>query len=170
MLAFLYPNHDYTAAELSTKVQALAAARDLKVYSPPRNFRMPVYDEGAVFKKLKQAHMAVFLAHDELSLDEVSVQELKILAAAGVRTRCVAPMTVCDQISGLALGSSVEVYPFVPGQPADLHTALKRIVDELAAPEAAAVPKRGKASNDDGLALLFFALLIFVVIIFSRGK
>jgi hypothetical protein len=84
MLAFIYPNHDYTAAELAIKAQALAGSKGMKVYSPPRNYMMTAYRRMEVKNKLSRSKAALFLAHDVREIDAICQKELDVLGKHGV--------------------------------------------------------------------------------------
>lgn len=175
MLVFFYPNNDYTAAELSGKVQVLAAAKGLKVYSPPRNFMMSAYDRATVARKLKTASHAVFLAYDVTELDEHCKEEIAVLISAGVPIRLLVPKKMVPGLSSPTTGGSsgLHVHSYDPHEPGSLYDTLKQVVEELSQrgnPPVKADTARREATAAYGALLVFFALLIVLILVFAGNE
>jgi len=169
MIAFLFPNQDYTAADLSTRVQAMAAMRGLKVYSPPRNFNLSAYRQVDVARKLSQCRFALFAAHDVQVLDDLSREELARLTASGTQVYSIVPSGMVDGLRDAGL--TEHVYAYHPGRESELPAIVKQIMDAAAGPGR----EKGKATpggngRELGLFLLFVGLLALLIAAFATDE
>jgi hypothetical protein len=169
MIAFLYPNHDYTAADLSTKVQAMAAARGFKVFSAPRNFNLTAYRNEDVSRKLSLCKLALYAAHDVHQLDDVSRQELGLLQKAGTAVYFIIPEPMVQDVR--AAGFSDHIFPYRPHNASELVGIVKKIMDEKTAPVPAKPPVRsGPGAAEVGGFLLLVGLLALLIAAFASDE
>lgn len=76
-IGIIYPERDWTAADLALRLEVFAFEKDIDVYISPRHtVRL---DENIVLKKLNSCHYVIFIAHDIMIPDEVTLNELKQL-------------------------------------------------------------------------------------------
>lgn len=165
MIAFLYPHNDYAAAELMTKVQALAASRGLQVYSPPRNFNMNAWHPDKVRTRLAQCSYGLFVARDVVVIDEHARQELQWLLEQHKEVFLIVPEQVRPALAALSV-SPQNIFAYDPANPTDLTQVVSQLMarhhEASAVPQTQTAPAQKKGDGLRGFLLLvgLIALLI----------
>lgn len=90
MIILLYPEKDYTSADIAIKVQALAAGQNKakNIYVIPKHYGR---NENEIQKKMDKAKEVLLLAYDKLKLDDGTTKELDYLLDRGVKVHAIVP-------------------------------------------------------------------------------
>lgn len=126
MITLLYPKEDWTAAELSTKLQALASSRNISFYTTPKHGKR---DEEHIARKLSQTDKAILLAHDVTSLDEDTEWELKELKKRSIPIYSVVPESMKPDLTHL--GMFDHLYTYDEGDARGFNSQLMHLMKEL---------------------------------------
>jgi len=174
MIAIIYPHSDFTAAELATKAQVLAASQGHQVYAPPRNFMMTGYVESDVLASVRRASCAIFLAYDKPEIDGWSLRELAVARDAGVQTYFLIPASLHSQVGELGFADSV-VHVYGWSDPDELLQVAQQIIadveDRRRSPPVPAKTAKKKGAGEDLAALVgVLGILALLIYIFSKGK
>lgn len=100
MITILYPEKDYTAADLALKTQALAQNAGNKIYIVPRHYGR---QEINVQKNLEKTKIALLIIHDAKLLDDSISSELNFLISKNIKIYALIPQ-------GVQLGLELEQY------------------------------------------------------------
>ena len=153
MITFIYPKEDWTAAELAMKVRGLAGSRNLRVYSTPKHGRR---DDEMVYRKLRKTTYAVFLAYDQIYIDNDTEKELRFIKKHKIPIYFIVPENMNGKIRELGFGDNI--YPYQLGNIDQLRETLNEILMKQVAK---------KAGSDDfwGLIILLGLLLFSVFLV-----
>lgn len=127
MITLIYPKEDWTSAELSTKLQALASSRDIEFYTTPKHGKR---DEEHIARKLSNTDKAIFLAHDITSLDENTRWELKSLIKNNADIYLVAPDPLESELRELGFDNS-QIYSYEEGDSHGFHAQINKLMSRL---------------------------------------
>ena len=153
MITLLYPKEDWTAAELSTKLQALASSRNISFYTTPKHGKR---DEEHIARKLSLTDKAILLAHDVTTLDEETEWELKELKKGSIPIYSVVPESMEPELTHL--GMVDHLYTYDEGDSRGFQGQLMLLMEEL--------KKESPGSQNGGeLAafLIILGLLLFLL-------
>lgn len=157
MITFIYPEGDWTAAEIAIKIQALASSQGHQVYSPPKVGRR---DQQSIARKLSQSKYAIFVAFDETAIDDATQWELRTLSDTNATIYAVVPEPMQHPFEDLALHS--HPYYYTPGDIDQFITTANMIMDEIRT--------QGRTNGGELLVLLllFGMLVLFVALLFEK--
>ena len=158
MLSILYPKEDYTAADVAVRVQALAAGEGQKIQVIAKHFgRNPLEVE----KQLKRTKIALFIACDQVKLDDNSQQELDILLKKHCKIICIVP----QKFESLPENEdNIEKYTYTQGDARSFADTAQNFVKKLKDFQISSPP--AKKNNDISLLIaggLLVAGIIFLV-------
>ncbi len=88
MLAIIYPEKDYTSADIAIRTQALAKGQGRNVYVVPKHYGRV---EESVYKQLAKSKFALLIAFDVKNIDTNTKNELDFLARRGVKIHAIIP-------------------------------------------------------------------------------
>ena len=150
MIAFLYPKEDWTAADISLKVQAIAASQNVEVYSVPK-FQKNRKEQ--IFQRLSKASQVIFLAHDIEHIDEDTREQLCYIKEKKIRTFFIVPPVMEPEIRKLGFHRDIKTYD--PKEKVALLNITNALIDELK-----------KNSNAEGMAVFLVLLGLLVMILY----
>ncbi len=156
MLSILYPQGDYAAADVAVRVQALAAGENQTIQVIAKHFGR---NSDQVDKQLNQTTAALFIACDQLDLDENSRKELAILQQKPCKIICVVPQNFVFPDD-----KNLERYTYTQGDTDSFAETVQKFVDELKQSRKMPVPSTQK--SDSGASLLIAGGLLVAGIIF----
>jgi len=170
MITLIYPEGDWTAAEVVIKMQALAASQGYKVYVTPKNTRR---DEEHIKLQLRKTVYAIFTAIDKRDVDENSLWELKFLHKNDVVIYYAVP-------GGFHLPEGLykrkNVFYFSRDDPEEIIKSLDDILAKIKKEAREESYKKGTGTTESGyaaesaaiLVALLGLLLLFIYLIFRR--
>ncbi|MBX2957225.1 MAG: hypothetical protein KF846_13765 [Cyclobacteriaceae bacterium] len=159
MISILYPEGDFTSADIAIKLQALAQAQSEQIFIVPKHFGR---NDENVFKNLSASKTALLLLHDKVALDGATKKEVEFLINKGAVIYSIAPI---EAKSSLILPQKVSSHYYDRHKSGDFLNTVQSIVTDL---------QRRKDTisldNDFGGILLVMALIILVIAAFSNDK
>jgi hypothetical protein len=146
MLTILYPEGDYTSADIAIRTQALAQGQP--VYVVPKHYGR---NEATVFKKLAKSNDVLFIAYDKTLIDEHTAQEIQFLLEKGKTIHAIIPDTL------VGISPKTKIYTFSKTNKSDFAQAIQTFMDSAKSSHTAITSKQSK--NDSFLALIGVLLL-----------
>jgi len=125
MISILYPEGDYTSADIAIKLQALAQAQANQVFIVPKHFGR---NDENVYKNLKASKTAILLIHGKSTLDESTLTELKYLLKNKSRIYSIAPTQAKKSIK---LPPGIFGHFYDKRKPGDFLNTVQNIVTDL---------------------------------------
>ncbi len=158
MITFIYPEGDWTAAEVAIKIQALASSQGHKVYSPPKVGKR---DEEDIGRRLSRSKYAILVAYDSPSLDPSTKWELETLSSNNATIYSVVPHSMRVELEALGVRNNLKSYDFDDID--HFIQAAEAIMDDI----------RSQQSSGTGgellvLLLLFGMLIFFIALLFEQ--
>ncbi|MEJ0057676.1 MAG: hypothetical protein WDN75_19740 [Bacteroidota bacterium] len=89
MISILYPEGDYTSADIAIKLQSLAQAQAGQIFIVPKHFGR---NDENVYKNLGSSETAILLSHDKFTLDDATKKELVFLLNNKAKIYSIAPV------------------------------------------------------------------------------
>lgn len=159
MISILYPEGDFTSADIAIKLQALAQTQSEQIFIVPKHFGR---NDENVYKNLGKSKTAMLLLHDKVALDSGTVKEVELLISNGAIVYSIAPI---EARSNLKLPPKVSSHFYDKLKSGDFLNTVQNIITDL---------KKQKDTtslgNDFGGILLVMALIILVIAAFSNDK
>lgn len=75
-LGIIFPERDWTAADIALKIQSLAYNNDIDCYISPKHIAR---DNNKVFIELNKCNYIIFIAHDVNVPDNITQRELEVV-------------------------------------------------------------------------------------------
>jgi hypothetical protein len=118
MLTILYPEGDYTSADIAIRTQALAQGQP--VYVVPKHYGR---NEATVFKKLAKSNDILFIAYDKMTIDEHTAQEIQFLLEKGKTIHAIIPDTL------VGISPKTKIYTFSKTNKSDFAKAIQTFIN-----------------------------------------
>lgn len=159
MLTIIYPENDYTSADIAIRVQALAQGQGQKVYVVPKHLGR---NEENISKNLKKTDSVLFIAYDKTQLDESTLTELSWLTKNNKLIHAIVP----DNMQ-MGLGQNLRTYTYSQMNHSDFAVSINRFVSQLQSEQQV---KKG-TKNDNILILVgLLVLSILFLSLVNDGK
>jgi hypothetical protein len=152
MLTILYPENDYTSADIAIRTQALAQGQGQKIYVVPKHYGR---NEGNVFKNLSKTDAVLFISYDKIKLDENTEKEIDYLLQNGKKIHAIIPEAMSQ--SHLPV-SKVNIYSYAQSNKINFSQAIEDFIVK------SKVPKEKKSKSNDLLMLVGVLLLSILVL------
>jgi hypothetical protein len=123
MLTIIYPENDYTSADIAIRVQALAQGQGQKIYVVPKHLGR---NEENIFKNLKKTDTVLFIAYDKTQLDNSTLDELSWLIKNNKLIHAIVP----DNMK-MDLGQNLRTYTYSQMNHSDFAAGINRFVNQL---------------------------------------
>jgi hypothetical protein len=123
MLTIIYPENDYTSADIAIRVQALAQGQGQKIYVVPKHLGR---NEENIFKNLKKTDTVLFIAYDKTQLDNSTLDELSWLTKNNKLIHAIVP----DNMK-MDLGQNLRAYTYSQMNHYDFAAGINRFVNQL---------------------------------------
>jgi coenzyme F420-reducing hydrogenase delta subunit len=149
MLTILYPEGDYTSADIAIRTQALAQGQS--VYVVPKHYGR---NEETVFKKLQKSKDVLFIAYDKMTLDAHTTQEIQFLLEKGKTIHAIIP----DALLGMS--PRAKIYTFSKTNKSDFAQAIQTFMNSVKPLHPAITSKQSK---DDAFLALIGVLLLSIL-------
>jgi len=159
MISILYPEGDFTSADIAIKLQALAQAQSEQIFIVPKHFGR---NSENVYKNLGASKTALLLLHDKMTLDVDTRKEIDFLITRGAIIYSIAPIEAKNSIS---LPQRVSSHYYDRLKSGDFLNTVQSIITDL--------QKRKDTislGNDFGGILLVMALIILIIAAFENDK
>ena len=149
MLTLLYPQQDYTSAEIALKIQSLVASEGRKIYTVPKHFGR---NETTVQKNLEKSNPVVFLAYDTTVIDDQTKSELEFLTQKSKEVIAVVPKDFLLQQSLVS-----KSFTYARGDKAEFINAINTYIETI---------DEEKKNSDDGFGLLAVIGVLLIALVF----
>lgn len=150
MLTIIYPEGDYTAADIAIRAQALAQGQGKQLYIVPKHLGR---NKEAILKKLNKTNETLFISYDKSVLDENTRQELNFLLEKGKKIHAIVPEQMILTLD------NTKPYYYSKKNKYDFSNAIQRFIAENQPPANAALNKHGELLILIGVLLLSILLL-----------
>ena len=158
MLTIMYPENDYTSADIAIRVQALAQGQGQKVYVVPKHLGR---NEENIFKNLKKTDTVLFIAYDKTQIDASTLKELSWLTQNNKLIHAIIPDNM-----GMDLGQNLRTYTYSQNIQSDFAVGINKFVYQLQSEQVKKVTK-----NDNILILVgLLVLSILFLSLVNDGK
>ena len=158
MLTIMYPENDYTSADIAIRVQALAQGQGQKVYVVPKHLGR---NEENIFKNLKKTDTVLFIAYDKTQIDASTFEELAWLTKNNKLIHAIIPDNMV-----MDLGQNLRTYTYSQNIQSDFAVGINRFVGQLQNEQVKKVTK-----NDNILILVgLLVLSILFLSLVNDGK
>jgi hypothetical protein len=159
MISILYPEGDFTSADIAIKLQALALAQSEQIFIVPKHFGR---NDENVYKNLGASKTAILLLHDKMALDAGTKKEVDYLISIGAIIYSIAPI---EASKSLRLPPKVSSHFYDRMKSGDFLNTVQNIITDLKK-QKDTIP----LGDDFGGILLVMALIILVIAAFSNDK
>lgn len=160
MITILYPEGDFTSADIAIKLQALAQVQSEQVFIVPKHFGR---NSENVYKNLGTSKTALLLLHDKVTLDTDTKKEIEFLISKGAIIYSIAPI---EAKNSLILPQKVSSHYYDRLKSGDFLNTVQSIVTDL--------QKRKKDTisfgDEFGGILIVMALIILIIAAFQNDK
>jgi len=159
MISILYPEGDFTSADIAIKLQALAQVQSEQIFIVPKHFGR---NSENVYKNLDASKTALLLLHDKIALDVDTKKEIEFLISKGAIIYSIAPI---EAKKSLMLPQKVSSHYYDRLKSGDFLNTVQSIVTDL--------QKRKDTvslGDDFGGILIVMALIILIIAAFQNDK
>ncbi len=159
MISILYPEGDFTSADIAIKLQALGQTQSEQIFIVPKHFGR---NNENVYKNLGASSTALLLLHDKLILDSDTKNEIEFLTSKGAIVYSIAPIEARNSMS---LPQKVSAHYYNRLKTGDFLSTVQSIIADL--------QKRKDSTsfgNDFGGILIVMALIILIIAAFQDDK
>jgi hypothetical protein len=159
MISILYPEGDFTSADIAIKLQALGQVQSEQIFIVPKHFGR---NSENVHKNLNSSRTALLLLHDKIALDAETKKEIEFLIAKGATIYCIAPI---EAKKALMLSQKVSSHFYNRQKSGDFLNTVQSIVSDLQ-------KRKDKISlgDDFGGILMVMAFIILIIAAFQNDK
>ncbi len=152
MIAILYPQLDFEAADIALKVQSLAKSRE-PIYVVPKHYGRV---ESSILTTLSRASMGLFIANELNPIDEQTDHELQQLLSKGKRVIFIVP----NDYQLPYKVSADNLVKYHKNNKTGIITDLSKWLDRISASQTAAQ----KDKDDTTVAVFLIASLMLLLI------
>ena len=152
MLTIIYPENDYTSADIAIRVQALAQGQGQKVYVVPKHLGR---NKENISKNLKKTDTVLFIAYDKTQIDTSTIEELSWLTKNNKLIHAIIPDNMV-----MDLGQNLRTYTYSQNSQSDLAVGISKFVGQLQSEQVK------KATKNDNI-LVLVGLLVLSILFLS---
>lgn len=153
MLTIIYPENDYTSADIAIRVQALAQGQGQKVYVVPKHLGR---NEVNILKNLNKTDTVLFIAYDKIQLDASTLKELSWLTNNNKLIHAIVP----DNMK-IDLGQNLRIYSYSQKNHSNFAVGINKFVNQLQSEQ-----KVKEVTKNDNI-LILVGLLVLSILFLS---
>ena len=162
-VALIYPQGDYTAAEIAHKLKALAEGRNLKIYVSNKNLREKKISPAVKFKNVTTA---ILIMYDTKIIDKDTDSELRYFCDKNIHTLLVVPDTFKNEYNC----RSFDIHRYKEGDQDSFMREISSIKNHFKPVERKNISTSSNSSNNILWILFGLILLLLLLDMLSKSK